>query len=90
MRHHLVLKLISIVYNLCRSTNDNTKETELLIIYSFDGRPTYLNNWQDEYYFIGTFSTLFPFEDGKYLVKRKTFILLKIWAKWTIKHHSCW
>lgn len=44
MRHHPILKLISTVHNLGRSINDDAKETESLIIYSFDGRPTCLNN----------------------------------------------
>ena len=89
-RHHLVLKLISAVHNLGRSTNDDAEETEPLIVYSSDGRPTCLNNWQDEHYFPGAFPTLFPFGDGGHLAKRKTSISLKVWAKWAMEHHSRW
>lgn len=52
------------MYNLDRSTNDNAKKMESLIIYSSDGCPTYLNNWQDKHYFIRTFLILFLFEDS--------------------------
>ena len=87
-RHHPVLKLISAVHNLGRSTNDDAEETEPLIVYSSDGRPSCLNDWEDEHYFTGAFPTLFPFGDGGHLTKRKTAISLKAWAKWAMEHHS--
>ena len=43
-RHYPILKLISAVHNLGRSTNDDVEETEPLIIYSSDGRPSCLND----------------------------------------------
>lgn len=44
MRYYLFLKPVSAVHNLDRLANGDIKETELLIIYSFDGRPICLNN----------------------------------------------
>ncbi len=84
--HHPILKLISLVNNLA---NDDGEKTELLIVYSANGYPTCLNDWEDEHYFIGAFPMLFPFADGRHLVKHKTAISLAIRAKWAMKHHSC-
>ena len=75
MCHYLVLKLISMVNNL---TNDNDKKTKPLIMYNTNSYLKYLNDWENEYYFIRIFLTLFPFGDGKYLVKRKMAILLQV------------
>ena len=75
--HHPVLKLISAVHNLGRSTNDDVEKTEPLIVYSSDGHPSCLNDWEDEHYFTEAFPTLFPLGDGGHLTKRKTVILLK-------------
>ena len=44
MRHHPVLKLISAMHNLDRSTNNDAKEIKLLIVYSSDSRLSYLND----------------------------------------------
>lgn len=73
--YHFVLKLIFTINNF---TNNNTEETKSLIIYSSNSHPIYLNNWQDIYYFIELFLTLFLFSgDGRYLVKCKTAISYK-------------
>lgn len=73
MCYHPILKIIFKMYNL---VNINTEKTKPLIIYSSNGHFTCLNNWQDKYYFIGVFPTLFLFEDGRHLAKHKTTILL--------------
>lgn len=88
--YHPILKLISAMHNFGRSINDTINKMKSLIIYSSDGRSICLNNWQDKYYFIDIFSTLFLFEDGKYLAKYKTVISLKVWANWTIEYYNCW
>lgn len=71
--YHPILKIISMVHNLI---NINTKKIKPLIIYSSNGHFIYLNNWQDEYYFIEAFLILFLFRDDKHLAKHKTAILL--------------
>ncbi len=85
MRHHPVLKLISAVNNLA---NDDGEKTEPLIVYSANGHPICLNDWEDKHYFTGAFPMLFPFGDGGYQAKRKTAVLLQVWAKWAMEHHS--
>ncbi len=82
--HHPVLNLISVVNNLA---NDNSEKTEPLIMYSANGHPTCLNDWEDEHYFTKAFPTLFLFGDGGHLAKRKTAISLKVWATWAMEHH---
>lgn len=52
MQYYLILKIISAMYNLM---NGNAEITEILIIYNTNGHYTFLNNWQDKYYFIGLF-----------------------------------
>lgn len=73
MRYHPILKIISTIHNLI---NINIEKTKLLILYSSNSHFTCLNNWQNKYYFIRAFLTLFLFGDGKYLMKHKTAILL--------------
>lgn len=75
IRHHPVLKLISLVNNL---TNDIGKKTEPLIMYSANNYFIYLNDWKGKHYFIGAFPMLFLFRDSKYLAKCKTIILLQV------------
>ncbi len=85
MRQYPVLKLIFTVNNLA---NDNGEKTKPLIVYSANGHPTCLNDWEDEHYFTGAFPTLLPFGDGGHLAKRKTAISLQVWAKWAMEYHS--
>lgn len=61
MYYYPVLKLIFVIYNLGRLTNNNTKKMELLIIYSFDGCFICYNNWQNKYYLTKAFIILFLF-----------------------------
>ena len=75
MRHHPILKLISAMNNL---VNNNNKKTEPLIMYSANDHLMCLNNWEDEHYFTRAFQTLYPFEDSRYLAKRKIVILLQV------------
>ncbi len=50
-------------------------------MYSTNGHLTYLNDWEDEHYFIGAFPMLFPFGDDGHLAKCKTAISLQVWAE---------
>lgn len=77
-RYHLVLKLISTVNNFA---NENGEKTKLLIIYKANSYFTCLNGWENEHYFTKTFSMLFPFRNGGYLIKRKTVISLQVWVE---------
>lgn len=78
MHYYHIIKLISIINNLDRLTNNNIEEIKILIIYSLDDYFTYLNNWQNRYYFIKIFLILFPFGNSRYLAKYKIVILYKI------------
>lgn len=75
------MKLISIIHNL---TNGNAEINQFLIIFNANGHSTYLNDWQDEHYFIRSFTTLFLYGDGGHLAKWKTIISLQSWANWFI------
>ncbi len=72
-RYYPILKLISTMNNLA---NDNGEKTEPLIVYSTNSHLTYLDDWEDEHYFIGAFPTLIPFRDGGQLAKHKKAISL--------------
>lgn len=87
IRHHLFLKLISVVYNL---TNSNIKTTKPFIIYNTNSHPISLNNLKDKHYFKRLFSTLFLYRDSQYLTKQKIVISLQTWEKWTREYHSHW
>lgn len=73
--HHLILKLIFAIYNLA---NNNIEETTFLIVDNTNGHFIYLDDWQNEYYFIRPFPILFLYRDDGYLTKCKTIILLQV------------
>lgn len=78
MRYHSVLKPLFVMHNFGRSINNDVEKTEPLIIYSSNGCPICLNNWQDKHYFQRAFPTLFAFRGCGHLAKRKTSISLKV------------
>lgn len=77
------------IYIIDTLTNINTCKIEFLIVYTFDDSSTCLNYWQDKYYLIKIFLTLFLFKNNRYLAKNKFAISLKIWVKYTMKIFNC-
>jgi hypothetical protein len=57
--------------------------------YAIQGQAILLSHWEDTYYFLSAFPTLFPTGVGGHLDNRPIPVSPAAYADWALRHHSC-
>ena len=86
------MKLVSAITNYQNEAAFNEHLDLPVLTYINNGHSTLLNDWDNPNYFLAAILTLLFFGIGGHFAindrSKKSEVLSKAWAKWTLLHHS--